>query len=206
VPLLSVLDNGTFTHQSVTNSTSAFRVFPSGSSAPALMVDTTNRRVGFGVTTVPSFMMDGQFTDTTLYSQTSVTPNGLRVINFDNTANTTAAIYLGMGSSGTAYVAINGVRESADNSALTFRTESGGTIAEQMRINSSGNVGIGTTTPAQKLDINGGLKLDTSTAQPTCNATNRGTFWFVRNTAGVKDQVEVCAKDAADAFAWRVIY
>ena len=70
----------------------------------------------------------------------------------------------------------------------------------------AGNVGIGTTIPSQKLEVNGGMRLNTATAQPTCDATTRGTFWVVQNSAGVKDTVEVCAKDAGDAYAWRTIY
>jgi hypothetical protein len=31
-------------------------------------------------------------------------------------------------------------------------------------------------------------------------------FWASSSPSGVKDTVEVCAKDAADAYAWRVIY
>lgn len=49
------------------------------------------------------------------------------------------------------------------------------------------------------------LNLETGT-RPTCNAAERGTFWYVAGAAGVKDTVEVCTKDAADAYAWRVIY
>jgi hypothetical protein len=43
-------------------------------------------------------------------------------------------------------------------------------------------------------------------SKPTCNSGNRGTFWQVFSGAGVKDTVEVCAKDAGDAYAWRTIY
>jgi hypothetical protein len=75
-------------------------------------------------------------------------------------------------------------------------------------IQSGGNVGIGTTTisSGQKLEVNGGIALNTATAKPTCSATTRGTFWVTQNGAGVKDDVEVCAKDATDAYAWRTIY
>lgn len=38
------------------------------------------------------------------------------------------------------------------------------------------------------------------------SSTTRGTFWVVQGAAGVKDTVEVCAKDAADAYAWRTLY
>ncbi len=42
--------------------------------------------------------------------------------------------------------------------------------------------------------------------KPTCNATNRGRIWHDFNGVSVKDTVEVCAKDATDVYAWRVIY
>jgi hypothetical protein len=43
-------------------------------------------------------------------------------------------------------------------------------------------------------------------AAPTCDATKRGQFNYVAGAAGVKDIVQVCAKDAANAYAWRTIY
>lgn len=43
-------------------------------------------------------------------------------------------------------------------------------------------------------------------AQPTCAVGFRGTIWIDEGTAGVKDSVAVCAKDAANAYAWRTIY
>jgi hypothetical protein len=67
-------------------------------------------------------------------------------------------------------------------------------------------VGIGTTAPNQALEVNGGIRLNTVTAKPTCDATTRGTTWFTQGAAGVKDDFEVCAKDAGDAYAWRTIY
>jgi hypothetical protein len=42
----------------------------------------------------------------------------------------------------------------AQGTAIRFLTTSGTTIGERMRIDSSGNVGIGTTSPGQKLSIN----------------------------------------------------
>ena len=49
------------------------------------------------------------------------------------------------------------------------------------------------------------LQLNTA-ARPTCDATQRGTFWYVAGGAGVKDTVEVCGKDDGDSYAWRVVY
>lgn len=46
----------------------------------------------------------------------------------------------------------------------------------------------------------------TSAAKPACDATSRGKFWYTAGASGVKDTVEICAKDAADVFAWRVLY
>jgi hypothetical protein len=55
--------------------------------------------------------------------------------------------------------------------------------------------------------VGGGLKVNSlANAKPTCNSGAQGTFFYVAGGAGVKDTVEVCAKDAADAYAWRAIY
>jgi hypothetical protein len=45
-----------------------------------------------------------------------------------------------------------------------------------------------------------------SVTQPTCSAILRGRMWFVVSASGSKDGLTVCAKDAADAYAWRVLY
>lgn len=41
---------------------------------------------------------------------------------------------------------------------------------------------------------------------PTCDATTMGTFWYSGHSVGVKDNVQVCAADATDTYAWRVLY
>jgi hypothetical protein len=43
-------------------------------------------------------------------------------------------------------------------------------------------------------------------SQPTCSASLRGRLWFATGAAGIKDGLTVCAKDAADAYAWRTLY
>ncbi|MCX6792437.1 MAG: hypothetical protein NTY12_00200 [Candidatus Falkowbacteria bacterium] len=78
---------------------------------------------------------------------------------------------------------------------------------ENSYISTGGNFGVGTITPTAKLEVNGGVKLNTVTAKPVCSdATNRGTFWVTQGGTGVADSVEVCAKDASNAYAWRTIY
>jgi hypothetical protein len=59
------------------------------------------------------------------------------------------------------------------------------------------------------LGVDGGVRFNTTggSGQPACDAANtRGSFWFTHGAAGVKDTLEVCAKDAADVYAWRLLY
>jgi hypothetical protein len=43
-------------------------------------------------------------------------------------------------------------------------------------------------------------------AQPTCTSAIRFRLWTIAGGTGVKDTVQICAKDAADAYAWRTVY
>jgi hypothetical protein len=76
----------------------------------------------------------------------------------------------------------------------------------KLQITNAGLVGIGTTTPTSKLQVDGGMRLSTLTAKPTCDVSIRGTFWITQGGAGVKDDVEVCVKDAGDSYLWATIY
>jgi len=69
-----------------------------------------------------------------------------------------------------------------------------------------GNVGVGTTNPNAKIEINGGLRLNTSASKPVCDESQNGTLWLTKGGIGVKDTLEVCAKDASDVYAWRLLY
>jgi len=66
------------------------------------------------------------------------------------------------GSNGAAFISATRIQGHADstfsstvNAYITFLTTSANTQAERVRITSSGNVGIGTTSPTQLLDVNG---------------------------------------------------
>lgn len=59
---------------------------------------------------------------------------------------------------GTNYIGTN------DNQSLIFKTNGTATTNERMRINASGNVGIGVTTPNSKLHINSNAQLSLSSA------------------------------------------
>lgn len=54
--------------------------------------------------------------------------------------------------------------------------------------------------------MNPSLVSATAGAQPACSSALRGRIWTIFSATGVKDSVTVCAKDATDAYAWRVIY
>lgn len=58
---------------------------------------------------------------------------------------------------------------------------------------------------AASMGFNGGIKLSTG-SRPTCDATTRGTLWYVAGGAGVADTCEICRKDGADAYAWVTIF
>jgi len=67
-----------------------------------------------------------------------------------------------------------------------------------MRIDQSGNVGIGTTSPAAKLDVDGGVRIadDASIA----SATNVGTLRY--RTSGNNSYVDMCMQTGASTYAW----
>ena len=65
-------------------------------------------------------------------------------------------------------------------------------------INSSKNVGIGTTGPSSKLQVNGGVQLANDTASPS--ATKVGTFRY--RTSGNNSFVDMCMQTGASTYAW----
>lgn len=77
---------------------------------------------------------------------------------------------------------------------------------ERMRITSSGNIGIGTGTPTQKVEVNGGVRLNTVTAKPTCDVNSRGTMWATKGGAGVADKMELCIKNASENYIWQPLF
>jgi len=49
-----------------------------------------------------------------------------------------------------------------------------------------------------------GFRLNTEgAAEPTCDSTVRGMIWYTTGAGGVADKMQVCAKAAADTYAWR---
>lgn len=97
-------------------------------------------------------------------------------------------------------------------SFFAFETTAPGSITrtERMRIDASGNIGIGTTAPSHKLEIvGGGIRLNNNAAQPVCDSTTapamRGTIWFLKGATGFNDTLVICARDAALNYSWKTV-
>jgi hypothetical protein len=75
---------------------------------------------------------------------------------------------------------------------LTFWTtpDGSGTMIERLRITNSGNIGIATTTPSEKLDVSGNVRL---TATTTATRTN-GQLQFTAGGEGVATKMVVFRK------------
>ena len=100
--------------------------------------------------------------------------------NLSNTANSIASLGFYLGSAGNAISAVGGIQESTTLGALGFFTGGsgvGGTVPERMRIDSSGNVGVGVTPNAwglmKPLQIAGGAAL-----AGLDNNTYLGANWY----------------------------
>lgn len=52
----------------------------------------------------------------------------------------------------------------------------------------------------------GGIRFITPGTKPTCASGIRGMYWHTYGGTGVKDSVEVCVKNNADAYIWHSIY
>lgn len=73
------------------------------------------------------------------------------------------------------------------------------------KVGTGGFVGSSLTPTAEIYVRN--VRLDPYAAvKPVASVDERGSIWHVYGANGVKDTVEICAKDASDAYAWRVIY
>jgi hypothetical protein len=61
-------------------------------------------------------------------------------------------------------------------------------------------------TAGARISADGALQNLPWGSKPVCAAGVRGMFWHEQGADGIKDAVEVCAKDAADVYAWRALF
>lgn len=91
-------------------------------------------------------------------------------------------------------------------SSISFETAATSGRVERLKITGAGNIGIGITAPVQKLEVNGGVRINTVAPRPVCDASARGTFWVVKGGTGTPDSVSICLKGdgvSADTYAWK---
>ena len=157
-----------------------------------LYVDTANDRVGIGVTNPSSFF------------------NQARNLVVGGSGNVGATIY--SSSSGNTFLAFADVADGANsgfnaggsiyyehaNDAMVTRVNG----SERMRINSSGNVGIGTSSPTAKTDIRTSASSG-GTSSPTFRAFGYDTdsYFEVNNNANNSANIKLTRSDAATVFS-----
>lgn len=121
-----------------------------------LSVDATNDRVGLG-TTAPSVRLH-----VVGAGSAGAVVEALRLDNSEGAFGAGAGTGLGFyyTSSGKHFGSINTLAYAGDGgkSDMTFSVRTSEAISEKMRIQSDGDVGIGTTNPTEKLEVNGNVK------------------------------------------------
>jgi alpha-tubulin suppressor-like RCC1 family protein len=99
-------------------------------------------------------------------------------------------------------------RNSGGNNGHSFLTNSGGNVSTRFRISGNGNVGIGTTTPSEKLDISGNLnmrknkiinvnQIDFSSNDTSSNLINNlyGINFSDNTFVGVGNSFDICSNE-----------
>jgi hypothetical protein len=136
-----------------------FRV--EGDTEPNLLfVDASTDKVGIGTNGPSGTLSVASATTGTLTDSAQVLGTGnvenVRLMGYGYGGNQ-SGLALFAGSTGSAAVGLFGLKTGTNQAALAIRMDTGtGTSAERMRIDSSGNAGIGTSTPSGRLHISNG--------------------------------------------------
>lgn len=96
------------------------------------------------------------------------------------------------------------------NAAVALRVDDQEADPTPVVIDQEGRVGLGTLSPTETLEVNGGVRLHPTTAdggKPVCQEDRRGTLWFARDIEagpGAIDRLEFCAR-VYDQYRWVMV-
>jgi len=128
-----------------------------------------------------------------LYIVSSAQNSGLSVMDFNGAGGWGGGINLGI--SGLSFESLGKVYTYLTNGGpgtvagdMRFQTASGSALSDRMVITSAGNVGIGTTSPGEKLDVSGNIKTSGVIYAPTVlvnNHSDNTKGYRIHTTSGV---------------------
>ena len=135
---------------------------------------------GAAVDVVTTGVIPGRFSGTSS-GPTSSGGVGVLVVNSDSTVNTWSGVYFNDSSTGplSSSAIVTQYTDRANHYAdiaLTTRSASG--WSEKLYVTSSGNVGIGTTTPTAKLEVTGSIKPGAATTGTACGSEGAFAYDF----------------------------
>ena len=151
-----------------------------------------NTGVGIG-TTSPTNKLHIQGSQTTVYSSTDTGGQASvgTTINNTNTAGNTnnfSQLLFTVGTNNNSVSRIVAIRSGSDASDLAFVGKSAAGVAEYMRIKSGGNVGIGTASPARRLEV---YESSSSLVGQFRSGSGTSSFISFANTGSTADQVRI---------------
>ncbi len=159
-------------------------------------------QVGIGTST-PRAKLDVENGEIrTYFLNSAADATGFRALNTGAAPGTSSSIRLAPGSLDKAI--LKGISGSSSTEGIfTIETRQGGTPTEVLRIDEGGNVGIGTTLPAGKLDVAGDIRMLGSTSgyagfQAPANAGD--TLWILPTADGANG--EVLSTNGSGVLSW----
>jgi hypothetical protein len=201
---------GQIIFQPTTDSTDFLQVLDADGGTPILNVDSTNERVGIGTATpAQKFHVYDTASMVARFEANSATAFSGFQNQADDSTKTVNAQMFGGSFAGTQFGVARADTGSlfSDGCLLTFGTKSsfdlviGTNNTEAMRIDTSQNMGIGTTSPSTRLDIDAGAMEFAEMTAPGAGAANTARLYAVDNGAGKTQLVVIFNTGAAQVLA-----
>jgi hypothetical protein len=96
----------------------------------------------------------------------------------------------------------NTILQQSANTVTSNRSLTIGNATYSDVIIPNGNVGIGTTTPKAKLDVNGGVKVANDTAGAVADKAGTLRYRYLPDTPKSQSKVDMCMQTGLNSFAW----